>query len=92
LVIGYWLLVIGYCVECESQYYRNKKKMAELCPECSYILYGYENCTHNFDNGRCLNCYWDGSVPDYVNGLKQSNKKQNNGKYKWCDTNKSSNR
>ncbi len=35
--------------------------MANLCPECAYVLYGYENCNHRFENGRCARCYWDGS-------------------------------
>ena len=62
--------VIVICDECGSKYFQNSSKMAALCPECSHILYGYENCIHNFYNGRCVNCFWDGSVSDYVNSLK----------------------
>lgn len=45
--------------------------MAALCPECSYVLYGYERCDHNFINGRCVKCHWDGSISDYGRTLKQ---------------------
>ena len=38
----------------------------ELCPECAHILYGYQNCPHHFQNGRCVNCYWDGSKSEYI--------------------------
>jgi hypothetical protein len=61
---------IGICDECGSEYYRNTSKMASLCPECSHILYGYENCNHYFENGRCLKCFWDSSVSDYIKELK----------------------
>lgn len=59
------------CVECESLYYQAKSKMTELCPECAHYLYGYENCSHTFENGRCVKCFWDGSVSDYVQSLKR---------------------
>jgi hypothetical protein len=63
--------VVGICDECGSEYYKDTSRTAGFCPECSHFLYGYENCIHNFKNGRCLNCFWDGSVSDYVNSLKQ---------------------
>ena len=31
--------------------------MMGLCPECAHILYGYPNCDHHFQDGRCVNCY-----------------------------------
>jgi len=57
------------CDECNSEYYSKTSKMATLCPECSHIIYGYDNCDHKFENGRCLKCFWDGSRSDYVKGL-----------------------
>ena len=39
---------IAICDECESEYYQDTSKMSNLCPECSSILYGYENCVHKF--------------------------------------------
>jgi len=59
------------CDECGSEYYKAASKMASLCPECSHFLYGYENCRHNFESGRCLKCFWDGSVSDYIEYLKK---------------------
>lgn len=47
--------------------------MSRLCPECASILYGYENCSHHFENGRCLNCFWNGNVSEYIQKLKDSN-------------------
>ena len=57
---------IGICDECGSEYYQSTSKMANLCPECSHFLYGYENCDHTFENNRCLKCFWDGSVSNYI--------------------------
>lgn len=34
--------------------------MLSLCPECSHLIYGYENCTHEFEDGRCKLCGWNG--------------------------------
>ena len=34
------------------------------------ILYGYPNCPHHFQNGRCANCCWDGSESTYIKSLK----------------------
>jgi len=31
-----------------------------------FVLYGYENCNHNFENGRYLKCLWNGSVSDFI--------------------------
>ena len=52
---------ISFCDECGSIFLRSASKMEYLCPECSHILYGYENCKHEFINGRCSKCLWDGS-------------------------------
>ena len=62
---------IKVCDECGSKYYKNKSLMASLCPECAHILHGYENCSHEFENGRCSKCYWDGSSSDYIKNLKE---------------------
>jgi len=45
---------IGACDECNSDYYTNTSQMGNLCPECAHILYCYQNCSHSFENGRCL--------------------------------------
>jgi hypothetical protein len=50
--------------------------MTNLCPECSHILYGYENCEHEFENGRCVKCFWNGNVSDYILKRKQLNKNE----------------
>ena len=63
---------IKECVECKSQYYADVSAMQELCPECAHYLYGYENCDHHFENGRCIRCYWDGNVSDYIKGLREN--------------------
>lgn len=52
---------IKTCYECGSQFLKSSSNMMGLCPECSFELYGYENCEHIFKNGRCNKCYWDGS-------------------------------
>ncbi|MBX2843416.1 MAG: hypothetical protein KTR26_16715 [Flammeovirgaceae bacterium] len=57
---------IRVCVECRSEYFVDSSRMAELCPECACHLYGYENCDHKFENGRCINCYWNGNSSDYI--------------------------
>lgn len=44
--------------------------MLGLCPECSHHIYGYKNCKHLFENGRCVECYWDGSSTTFIEELK----------------------
>jgi predicted RNA-binding Zn-ribbon protein involved in translation (DUF1610 family) len=63
--------ILNICDECGSEYYKSTSKMTNLCPECSHFLYGYINCDHNFERGRCLKCFWDGSVSDYIKHLKK---------------------
>ncbi len=58
------------CDECESEFYQAHSKMISLCPECANTLYGYDNCQHDFIDGRCLKCYWDGSSSTYIEKLK----------------------
>ncbi|MDF1699370.1 MAG: hypothetical protein P1U56_26190 [Saprospiraceae bacterium] len=55
------------CDECGSHFFKVKLDMIGLCPECAHKIYGYQNCEHNFNNGRCTHCYWDGSKSDYLN-------------------------
>ncbi|MCL2054991.1 MAG: hypothetical protein FWG90_11240 [Oscillospiraceae bacterium] len=54
------------CDECGSEYYQNTSIMMKLCPECSNILYGYDNCNHEFEKGRCLKCFWNGNTSQYT--------------------------
>ncbi len=60
---------IKICDECGSQHLESASKMMGLCPECASALYGYENCKHVFQNGRCKQCYWDGSRSKYIEWL-----------------------
>jgi hypothetical protein len=57
---------INKCSECESEYYRQTSNMKSLCPECSFYLYHYKNCNHQFEKGRFVKCYWDGSHSEYI--------------------------
>lgn len=61
------------CDECGSDYYSGTSQMSNLCSECSNILYGYEKCKHIFKNGRCIKCFWNGKVSDYVQKFKENN-------------------
>lgn len=61
------------CDECGSTYFLDASKMGKLCPECSHILYGYENCHHLFENGRCTKCYWNGNTSRYLDNRKSAN-------------------
>ena len=54
------------CNECESEYLAGSSKMSGLCIECAHQLYGYKNCDHDFKNGRCLKCFWNGNVSEYL--------------------------
>ncbi|HTE25805.1 hypothetical protein [Flavitalea sp.] len=62
---------ISACAECDSEYNTVTSEMTDLCPECSHILYGYKNCPHHFENGRCIKCAWDGSESEYIHKLKE---------------------
>ncbi|PKH52109.1 hypothetical protein CXF68_16045 [Tenacibaculum sp. Bg11-29] len=57
---------ISFCNECNSEYYKESSKMIGICPECSFKLYGYDNCEHKFENGRCITCYWNGNISNYL--------------------------
>ncbi len=60
------------CSECESEFFKDSSKMEGLCPECSHVLYDYENCEHEFVNDRCIKCNWNGRSSDYIKSLKNS--------------------
>ena len=62
---------IAVCNECGSEYYAGSSIMKSICPECAHALYGYPNCSHVFDNGRCMLCYWDGRKSKFVEGLEK---------------------
>ena len=63
---------VGICSECESEFYTHSSKMIELCPECAHKLYGYKNCSHEFENGRCIKCYWNGNTSEYLNDHQEN--------------------
>ena len=56
------------CDECGSGYFPEQSRMAKLCPECAHLLYGYPTCAHEFYEGRCTTCGWDGSRSEYLQG------------------------
>ena len=62
---------LALCDECGSLFFKGSSQMMGLCPECAHILYGYPNCDHHFQDGRCVNCYWDGSKSEYIKKLNQ---------------------
>ena len=57
------------CDECDSSFYKHTSKMENLCPECVSILYGYENCIHDFNNNVCKKCGFNGVHSEYVESL-----------------------
>ncbi|BCG95409.1 hypothetical protein MesoLj131a_42730 [Mesorhizobium sp. 131-2-1] len=57
---------IQTCDDCGSTYFAGSSAMAELCPDCAHWLYGYANCEHRFEGGRCEQCGWDGSRSKFV--------------------------
>lgn len=63
---------VKLCDECESFFFLETSQMAGLCPECSFLLYGYENCQHIFVEDRCSKCYWDGSLSEFCKSLKSN--------------------
>lgn len=63
------------CEECESEYFSIASKMSNLCPECSHILYNYQNCMHVFQNSRCTKCYWNGNTTEYTRKIKNEKTK-----------------
>ena len=66
---------IKICAECESEYYKDSSEMMDLCPDCAHKLYGYPNCEHDFESGKCTKCGWNGQTSKY---LKNRAKKDGN--------------
>ena len=62
---------LALCNECGSLFFKGSSQMTGLCPECAHVLYGYPNCDHHFQDGRCVNCYWDGSKSEYIKKQNQ---------------------
>ena len=62
---------LAVCDECGSLFFKESSQMETLCPKCAHILYGYKNCDHKFQDGRCIYCYWDGTKSEYVKKLFQ---------------------
>jgi len=60
------------CGECGSEFFVHMSRMHYICPECAHWIYDYDACAHQFEEGRCKLCYWDGSVSDNVATLKKS--------------------
>lgn len=54
------------CDECEIEFFANVSPMPNLCPNCSYFLYGYPNCDHQFDDKICQKCGWNGNVSAFI--------------------------
>lgn len=65
------------CDECGSEYYSDTSKIARLCPHCAHFLYGYDNCNHYFNNGRCINCFWNGNIADQLKKVSSRHNKTN---------------
>ena len=63
---------IGICDECGSEYVLEKSKMKSLCPNCAHMIYGYENCKHIFEQGRCVKCLWNGNKSEYIKWLEKN--------------------
>ena len=61
------------CDECRSLFSIKASRMLGLCPECSHLIYGYDNCRHIFIDGRCSICHWDGSTSYFSEKLKTNN-------------------
>lgn len=66
---------LNNCDECESEYYKESSEMIGLCPDCSHKLYGFPNCEHKFENGKCVKCGWNGMTSEYLKN--RENKDEN---------------
>ncbi|MFV0540945.1 MAG: hypothetical protein ACK5MZ_06865 [Aestuariibaculum sp.] len=75
---------IKKCDECESEYYSNTSEMDALCPNCAFYLYGYNNCEHSLEKGKCIKCFWDGSISKFIKILMKR-RKNLSVSYNWED-------
>lgn len=50
--------------------------MSGLCRECDYWLYDKPKCKHQFEEGKCLQCGWDGSTSEYVSHIKLNSQRK----------------
>ena len=67
-------LTMKSCAECGSRFIAAVSPMSGLCPECAHQLYGYDNCEHQMQDGRCKHCGWDGSVSPFIKALQQKSR------------------
>lgn len=65
---------IKICIECESGYYKDTSEMMDLCADCAHKLYGYPNCEHEFENGKCIKCAWSGQSSKYLKNREKKMK------------------
>ena len=61
------------CDECGSLYFKESSEMIGLCPNCAHKLYGYPNCSHEFEDGICKKCGWNGQTSIFLKDLKREN-------------------
>lgn len=57
---------IRTCTERHSYYLTTVSKMRNLCTECSHQIYGYDNCEHEFKDGKYIKCLWNGGSSNYL--------------------------
>lgn len=57
------------CDECGSRFISDTSIYRAVCAECAHHIYGWPQCAHQVDEGRCRVCGWDGSRSKYVAGL-----------------------
>ena len=71
--MNYNKTLVASCDECKSDFFIDKSQMKNLCPECAHYIYGYENCKHEFIDGHCSKCYWNGNSSTYIDKIKSKN-------------------
>ena len=61
------------CTEWKSEYYKDSSEMMYLCPDCAHRLYGFSNCEHEFESGKCSRCSWNGLTSEYLKNRAEKN-------------------